>query len=199
MSWIDRQLRARDITDARVLAAMERVRRDAFVPAEYGDDAFADMPVPIGFGQTISQPYVVAWMTQALDVRPGHRVLEVGTGSGYQTAILAELGAEVWSVEIVPELSARAQTALAGQGYSNVHLRIGSGYDGWPDAAPFDRIIVTAAPPDMPQALIDQLADHGRLIAPVGSSVWQVLVVVERVGAEITRRETIPVRFVPMV
>jgi len=199
LSWVDRQLRARDITDARVIAAMERVPRDAFVPEEYGDEAFADGPVPIGFGQTISQPYVVAWMTQALDVRAGQRVLEVGTGSGYQAAILAELGADVWSIEIVPELAARASAALASQGYHRVHLRVGSGYDGWPEAAPFDKIILTAAPADVPQALIDQLADGGRLVAPVGTSEWQVLVVIERAGDRVTRREAMPVRFVPMV
>jgi protein-L-isoaspartate(D-aspartate) O-methyltransferase len=199
MSWIDRQLRARDITDARVIEAMARVRRDAFVPQEYADEAYADSPLPIGFGQTISQPYVVAWMTQALDVQPGLRVLEVGTGSGYQTAILAELGGRVWSVEIVPELATRARAALEAQGYGHVQLRVGSGYEGWPEAAPFDRIILTAAPPEIPQPLVDQLADAGRLIAPVGTSDLQVLVVMERSGDRVTRRDAIPVRFVPMV
>jgi protein-L-isoaspartate(D-aspartate) O-methyltransferase len=188
----------RDITDARVLAAMAKVPREAFVPAKVRPDAHADRPLPIGFGQTISQPYIVAWMTQELRVAPDTRVLEIGTGSGYQAAILAELGAEVFSVEIVPELAERARQALAALGYTRVHIRVGSGYDGWPEHAPFDRILLTASPPAMPQTLIDQLADGGRLVGPVGVHA-QFLEVIERHGDRITRRETMPVMFVPMV
>jgi protein-L-isoaspartate(D-aspartate) O-methyltransferase len=190
-------LRRRDITDARVLAAMAAVPRAEFIPEQLRGEATGDHPVPIGEGQTISQPYIVAWMTQELHVRPGDRVLEVGTGSGYQTAILAELGAEVYSIELVPTLAARARETLAHLGYTTIHLRVGSGYDGWPDAAPFDRILLTAAPPEIPEALTDQLADGGRLLAPVGTD-WQVIVIVDRAGDRLTRRESLPVRFVPM-
>ncbi len=198
MSWIDRQLRARDITDERVLAAMAAVPRHEFVPAEYVREAYEDTPLPIGFGQTISQPYIVAWMTQELGVGAGDRVLEIGTGSGYQTAVLAALGAEVFSLEIVPELSKRAAEVLARPGYDRIHLRVGSGYDGWRDAAPFERILATAAPPVLPPVLTEQLADGGRLIAPVGDDD-QIIVIVERHGDELRTRRSIPVRFVRMV
>jgi protein-L-isoaspartate(D-aspartate) O-methyltransferase len=198
VSWIDRQLRARDITDERVLAAMAAVPRAEFVPAGHRHAATEDSPLPIGFGQTISQPYIVAWMTQELDVQPGARVLEIGTGSGYQTAILAELGAEVFSLEIVPELAAQARATLERLGYAErVHLRTGSGYVGWPDASPFDRIILTASPPELPQLLSDQLADPGRLVAPVGTD-WQHIVTIEKKDGTISQRSSIPVRFVPM-
>ena len=198
MSWIDGQLLARGIVDERVLAAMRSVPREAFVPPEDRDSAYDDGPLPIGFGQTISQPYVVALMTQELDVVPGVRVLEVGTGSGYQTAVLASIGAEVYSLEIIPELGQRAAEVLRRLGYNNVHLRVGTGYAGWVEHAPFDRIIVTAAPPALPGELVDQLADGGRLIAPVGSDD-QRLIVIDRRGDEIRRRWSIPVRFVRMV
>lgn len=198
MSWIDRQLRARDIVDARVLAAMAAVPREEFVPFSSRDHAYDDRPLSIGFGQTISQPYIVAWMTQALGAEPGMRVLEVGAGCGYQTAVLAELGAEVFSLEIVPELAQEAAATLARLGYTRVLVRHGSGYEGWPDQAPFDRILLTAAPLEIPQALIDELADGGRLVAPVGTTD-QVIVIIERHGETVTRRETIGVRFVPMV
>ncbi len=198
MSWIDRQLRHRDITDERVLAAMAAVPRAEFVPETHRHQATDDGPLPIGFGQTISQPYIVAWMTQELDVRPGMKVLEVGTGSGYQTAMLAELGAEVYSLEIIPELSARAQETLNRLGYGDrVHLRVASGYDGWAEVAPFDRILLTAAPPEIPARLVDQLADPAILVAPVGTD-WQVIVIVRRAHGSVTRRESIAVRFVPM-
>jgi protein-L-isoaspartate(D-aspartate) O-methyltransferase len=177
---------------------MAAVPREAFVPTELRHEATADRPLPIGFGQTISQPYIVAWMTQELDVAPGARVLEIGTGSGYQSAILAELGAEVFSLEIVPELADRARHALASLGYTRVHMRVGSGYDGWAEEAPFDRILLTASPALMPQTLVDQLADRGRLVGPVGVDA-QVLVRIERHGDQITRSETLPVLFVPMV
>lgn len=188
----------RDLSDVRVLDAMAKVPREAFVPAELRQDASADRPLPIGFGQTISQPYIVAWMTQELRVAPDARVLEIGTGSGYQAAILAEIGAEVFSVEIVPELAARARLTLASLGYARVHVRIGSGYEGWPERAPFDRILLTASPPAVPQALIDQLGDGGRLLGPIGVDS-QVLVLIERDGDRLTRRESLPVMFVPMV
>jgi protein-L-isoaspartate(D-aspartate) O-methyltransferase len=196
-TWIDRQLRARDIRDERVLAAMAAVPRDAFVPESQRGEAYNDHPIPIGFAQTISQPYIVAWMTQELDVGPDMRVLEVGTGSGYQTAILAEMGATVFSIELVPELAARAAETLRRLGYTSVELQVGSGYEGWPDRAPFDRILLTAAPPAVPQTLVDQLAEGGRLVGPVGVDD-QVIVVIERHGDKITSRESIPVRFVAM-
>jgi protein-L-isoaspartate(D-aspartate) O-methyltransferase len=199
MSWITEQLRARDIVDERVLAAMAAVPREMFVLPEDRASAYDDGPLSIGFGQTISQPYVVALMTQELDVAAGMRVLEVGTGSGYQTAVLAAMGAEVFSLEIIPELSARAAEVLARAGYGErVHLRVGTGYDGWRENAPFERIIVTAAPPELPAGLLDQLADGGRLIAPVGS-YDQRLLIVDRVGTEFRTRRSIPVRFVKMV
>jgi protein-L-isoaspartate(D-aspartate) O-methyltransferase len=192
------RLLSRDITNPRVLAAMAAVPREAFVPPEHQYEALADRLVPIGHGQTISQPYIVAWMTQALEVAPGHRVLEIGTGCGYQTAILAELGADIWSLEIIPELSARARETLDRLGLgARVRLRVGSGYDGWPDAAPFDRILLTAAPPDVPAILVDELADAGRLVAPVGVDS-QVIVTIDRRGETITRREGLAVRFVEM-
>jgi protein-L-isoaspartate(D-aspartate) O-methyltransferase len=194
---VDEQLRARDITDPRVLAAMASVPRHEFVPEAYRYAAYADEPLPIGFGQTISQPYIVAWMTQELDVTAGARVLEVGTGCGYQTAVLAELGADVYSVEISPELADQARHTLTRLGYTALHLRHGSGYQGWPDAAPFDRILLTAAPPEMPQLLIDELADGGRLLGPVGTE-FQMVEVVDKRDGRIFRRSTIPVRFVPM-
>jgi protein-L-isoaspartate(D-aspartate) O-methyltransferase len=196
--WIDRQLRARGIHDERVLAAMAAVPRHEFVLHERIHEAYEDSPLPIGFGQTISQPYIVAWMTQELGVEPGVRVLEIGTGSGYQTAILAELGADVYSLEIIPELSQRAGEVLSRLGYSHVHLRVGSGYDGWRDAAPFDRILATAAPRAVPETLTAQLAEGGRLIAPVGDED-QIITIVERIGGELRSTRSIPVRFVPMV
>ena len=187
-----------DVTDARVLAAMAKAPREAFVAPHLRHEATADRPLPIGFGQTISQPYIVAWMTQELRLNPNARVLEIGTGSGYQAAILAELGAEIFSIEIVPELAERARQTLASLGYTRVHIRIGSGYEGWPEEAPFDRILLTASPPEIPQTLIDQLADGGRLLGPVGVDS-QLLVVIERRGSVIARRESLPVMFVPMV
>ena len=191
-------LRRRGIRDARVLAAMARVPRRAFVPEHLRHEALADYPLPIGHGQTISQPYIVAWMTEALGVELHHRVLEVGTGCGFQTAILAELAASVVSLEIVPELSALAGATLLALGYTNVELHVGDGYAGWPEAAPFDRILLTAAPPRIPQALIDQLADGGRLVGPAGT-VDQQIEIVERHGERVTRTSSIGVRFVPMI
>jgi protein-L-isoaspartate(D-aspartate) O-methyltransferase len=194
-------LRDSGIRDERVLRAIAEVPRDRFVPAGFRDEAEADRPLPIGCGQTISQPFVVAYMTERLEVRPTDRVLEVGTGSGYQTAVLALLAAEVFSIEIVPELAERAREVLLGElGLRNVRLRVGDGARGWPEEAPFQRAIVTAAAPDVPGALVEQLAPGGRMILPVGEEPdVQVLRVVEKGndGANV-QADLIPVRFVPL-
>jgi protein-L-isoaspartate(D-aspartate) O-methyltransferase len=192
------QLRPRGIEDERVLAAMARVPRHLFVPAPAAPFAYADEPLPIGRGQTISQPYIVAYMTEALRIRAGGKVLEIGTGSGYQTAVLAEVAGEVWTVELVEELSLRAKTQLEALGYIGIHFRVGDGSTGWPEAAPFDGIIVTAAAPSVPEALEDQLAAGGRMIVPVGSGS-QELVLVRREGSSFRRKRLIGVRFVPLV
>ena len=197
---VDRQLRARNITHAGVLDAMRRVPRHRFVPPALQARAYDDAPLPIGEGQTISQPYVVAYMTETIAPRRADRVLEIGTGSGYQAAILAELVAEVYTIEIVPLLAERARAVLDELGYKNVRVRQGDGYAGWPEAAPFDKIVVTAAPEQLPQALVDQLGAGGILVAPVGPA-WatQMMTVVHKTDRGIVRRETIPVRFVPMI
>lgn len=182
----------------RVLAALRQVPRHLFAPDATLAAAYGDWPLPIGAGQTISQPAVVAEMTEALEPGPGQRVLEIGTGSGYQAAILAKLVDEVYTIEIVPELGERATRRLRDLGYANVHVRIGDGYAGWPDHAPFERIILTAAPPEIPQALLDQLADGGILVAPVGEDD-QWLVRVRRNGRELKRERLESVRFVPMI
>jgi len=195
---IAEQLRARDVRDERVLDAMARVERHRFIPEAARSDAYDDHPVPIGYGQTISQPYIVGFMTQALDVGREHRVLEIGTGGGYQTAVLAELAREVFSIELVPELADRARTTLAELGYTNIHVRAGDGYDGWPEEAPFDRILGAAAPREIPPILVDQLADAGILVLPVG--VWhQEIKVIEKRAGRVQSRDVLPVRFVPMV
>jgi len=192
------QLRARDVCDERVLAAVSRVERHRFIPEDARSESYEDHPVPIGYGQTISQPYIVGFMTQALDVEPQHRVLEIGTGCGYQTAVLAELAREVFSIEVVPELAAHARATLTDLGYANVHLRVGDGYDGWPEEAPFDRILGAAAPREIPPVLIDQLADAGILVMPVGD--WhQEIKVIQKRGGQVQSRDVLPVRFVPMV
>jgi protein-L-isoaspartate(D-aspartate) O-methyltransferase len=194
---VRQQLQARDITDTRVLEAMRAVPRHAFVPPELIDSAYEDNALPLKLGQTISQPYIVAYMTQALDLHGTERVLEIGTGSGYQAAVLANIVREVYTVEILPELSQSAAAVLSRLGFHNIRLRVGDGYLGWPEEAPFDRIIVTAAPEKIPQPLIDQLQVGGRLVLPIGS-VDQNLVVVEKKESGITSRTAIPVRFVPM-
>ena len=191
------QLRTRDISDPGVLAAMTKVPRHEFVPGEFLLSAYDDSALPIGMGQTISQPYIVAFMTQALELHGKERVLEIGTGSGYQAAILAETAAEVYTIEIVPQLQERARGVLERLGYHNIHFRVGDGYMGWPEHAPFDRIIVTAAPEDVPQPLLDQLSEGGRLIIPIGA-LSQELVIFEKEKSKIRRCATIPVRFVPM-
>jgi protein-L-isoaspartate(D-aspartate) O-methyltransferase len=174
------QLEQRGITDRRVLAAMRAVPRDRFIPAEYADHAYDDAPLPIGSGQTISQPYMVGLMSEVARLRGLERVLEVGTGCGYQTAILARLAAEVYSVEILESLHDRARAITAAMGIANLHLRCADGSDGWPEAAPFDVIIVTAAMPGIARPLLDQLAPHGRLVAPIGEDELQTLVRVSR-------------------
>jgi len=194
---VENQLAARGITDQRVLDAMQRVPRHEFVPAEWRTAAYLDRPLPIGYDQTISQPYIVAFMTQILNVGPGDRVLEVGAGSGYQAAVLAELAAQVYTIEIVEPLGRRAAETLARLGYRNVSVRIGDGYRGWPAAAPFDAIIVTAAPDHVPQPLIDQLKEGGRMIIPVGEGI-QNLILLRKAGGKLRQEQVLPVRFVPM-
>jgi protein-L-isoaspartate(D-aspartate) O-methyltransferase len=184
----------------RVAAALAKVRREAFVPPRSTDAAYANRPLPIGHGQTISQPFVVALMTELLDLEPDDSVLEVGTGSGYQAAVLAELAAKVCSIEVIPELAHSASAALAGQGYDTIALRTGDGALGWPERAPFDAIIVTAAAPDIPPALIEQLRPDGRMVMPVGPLHGdQVLIVLTKSAAgEVRRRTVLPVAFVPL-
>ncbi|MEA3277321.1 MAG: protein-L-isoaspartate(D-aspartate) O-methyltransferase [Pseudomonadota bacterium] len=189
-----------DRLDPAVLAALRTVPRHAFVPPALHAEAYGNHPLPIGAGQTISQPYVVAIMTQLLDVGPGDRVYELGTGSGYQAAVLAAMGVEVYSVEIVPKLADRARETLEGLGYDKARVRAGDGYLGWPEAAPFDGIVVTAAADHIPQPLIDQLATGGRLVMPLGAPGWvQQLVLMEKTAeGKLERRDLLPVRFVPV-
>ncbi len=194
------ELRDHGVRDERVLQAMSRIRRHRFIPEAYRRRAnpYGDHPCPIGHGQTISQPFIVAYMTERMNVQPGEKVLEVGTGSGYQASVLAELGAEVYSIEIIPELAEHARHALASEGYEEVHVLTGDGYKGWPEHAPFDVILVTCAPDDVPEALVAQLREGGRMIVPVGVGT-QRLVILRKEGGEIHRIDDLPVRFVPMV
>lgn len=192
------QLASRDITDERVLSAMRAVPRHELVPEAERERAYEDYPLPIGHEQTISQPYIVALMTQLAEIEPGDEVLEVGTGSGYQAAVLAEMGAEVYSIEIVEPLARRAERDLARLGYDRVHVRAGDGYRGWPDQAPFDAVIITAAPPRIPEPLKSQLKVGGKLVVPVGDDGMQELIVLTRTEDGFDRRNVIPVRFVPM-
>jgi protein-L-isoaspartate(D-aspartate) O-methyltransferase len=198
LNMVQTQIEARGVKDPRILEAMRTVPRHLFMPERVWEQAYDDGAVPIGYGQTISQPYVVAFMTEALQVEAGHRVLEIGTGSGYQAAVLAEMGADVYSIEILEPLAAWARDALAGTGYGRVHLRVGDGYRGWPEAAPFDRIIVTAAPNHVPVPLKEQLATGGRLVIPVGERGGQVVTVLDRGATGFTEERVLPVLFVPM-
>jgi protein-L-isoaspartate(D-aspartate) O-methyltransferase len=194
---VTQQIAARGVRDERVLAALRAVPRHAFVPGELDPYAYEDRPLTIGEGQTISQPYIVGMMSELARLRPESRVLEIGTGSGYQTAVLRELAAEVYSIEIVAPLARRAAETLTHQGYADVRLRIGDGYAGWPEAAPFDAIVVTAAPPHIPDPLRQQLRVGGRLVIPVGER-WQELLVVERTETGFSEQHVFPVAFVPM-
>ena len=188
----------RGITDSRVLAVMGKVPRHEFVPEEFRSEAYSDHPLPIGYDQTISQPYIVAFMTEKLEPKPGDRVLEIGTGSGYQAAVLAGLVREIYTIEIVEQLAKRADADLKRLACNNVHVRAGDGYKGWPEAAPFDAIIVTCAPEKVPQPLVDQLRDGGRMIIPVGPAGDQELVLLRKKGGQLEKRAVLPVRFVPM-
>ncbi len=194
---VEDQLRARGIREGRVLSAMARVPRHQFVDS-FRQLAYADHPLPIGFDQTISQPFIVAYMTEAAGIAPEEKVLEIGTGSGYQAAILAELAREVYTIEIIPELAERARTVLRERGYANVQVRTGDGYAGWKEQAPFDAILVTAAPDHVPQALVDQLAVTGRLIIPVGAGE-QEMRVLTKTTTGVVEQSTLQVRFVPLV
>jgi len=197
---VEQTMRSRGIRDAQVLEVMETVPRHEFVPDRYLDQAYADHPLPIGYGQTISQPYIVALMTELLQLEADDKVLEIGTGSGYQAAVLAQLVDEVWTIEIVPELAEQAEQRFQDLGYANLHIRTADGYYGWPGVAPFDAIIVTAAPDHIPQPLLDQLTPTGRLVVPVGppggyQTLWQLV----REGDDVRAYNIGGVRFVPLL
>jgi protein-L-isoaspartate(D-aspartate) O-methyltransferase len=194
---VEEQLAGRDIADPQVLRVMGLLPRDRFVPEALRAHAYEDRPLPIGEGQTISQPYIVAYMTQALRLRPTDRVLEIGTGSGYQAAVLAHIVAQVYSIEIVPELASSARLRLQEMGYRNLEVRTGDGYLGWPEQAPFDVIVVTAAPNHVPPALVEQLCEGGRMVLPVGDH-YQELVRLVKEGGLVQEERLLPVRFVPM-
>ena len=197
---VEEQLLTRNITSQTVLAAMSNVPRHLFVPEHLQNSAYDDSPLPIGLGQTISQPYIVAFMTEQLGITPGMKILEIGTGSGYQAAILAYLGCDVYTVELLEDLAESAKKTLGALGYTNVKVRHGNGYLGWEEEAPFDAIIVTAAPEFIPDILINQLKDGGQMIIPVGKVHFvQSLKLVRKIGGSIFETDLLPVRFVPMV
>jgi len=198
LKMVDEQIRNRGVKDSRVLAAMESVPRHEFVPKSLVNQAYNDHPLFIGGGQTISQPYIVALMTEILELEPRDRVLEIGTGSGYQAAVLSPLVDSVFTIEIIEELGTEAADRLERLGYDNVYVRIGDGYRGWPEKAPFDAIIVTAAPDAVPPALVEQLAEGGRMVIPVGTGI-QELVLIEKKDGKIVQQDITSVRFVPMV
>lgn len=198
LDMVDTQIRQRGIKDPRVLDAIAEVERHQFVPDGAIDHAYRDTPLSIGHGQTISQPYIVALMTEILELEEGDTVLEIGTGSGYQAAILSRLVDHVYTIEIVEALGVEARERLERLGYDNVTVRIGDGYRGWPEYAPFDAVIVTAAPHEIPQALVDQLAEGGRMIVPVGDT-YQELILITRKDGKVKKRSVAAVRFVPMV
>jgi protein-L-isoaspartate(D-aspartate) O-methyltransferase len=195
---VDRQIVARGIEDERVVEAMLKVPRHEFIPEEYRHYAYFDSPVPIGHGQTISQPYIVALMTEELSLSTVDKVLEVGTGSGYQAAILAEIAKEVYTVEIVEPLGREAEKRLERLGYDNVHVKIGDGYEGWEEHSPYDRVIVTCAPTDIPQPLIEQMKEGGIMVIPVGTEGFQYLYRVKKLEGEAYTERVIPVSFVPL-
>lgn len=194
---VQQQIERRGVKDPQVLAAMRAVEREKFVPSDMQDIAYEDNPLPIGQQQTISQPYIVAYMTEALKLKSSDRVLEIGTGSGYQAAVLAKIAKQVYSIEIIPELGKRASELLAKEGYKNIEVKIGDGYLGWQEKAPFDAIILTAAPKKIPQPLIDQLKEGGRLIAPEGGHLQELILITKEQG-KIKRQSLLGVRFVPM-
>ena len=196
---VERQLKPRGIKDERVLAAMAKVPREEFIPADARTDAYEDGPLPIGYDQTISQPYIVAFMTEQLRPKSSDRVLEIGSGSGYQAAILAELVADVYTIEIIEPLAKTAEATLQRLAYKNVHIKVGDGYKGWPEEAPFDAVIVTCAPEKVPQSLVDQLKDGGRMVIPVGERFAQQLYLLEKKNGQLKESATLPVRFVPML
>lgn len=197
--WIEDQLLRRGIGDERVLAAMARVPRERFVPPELADYAYEDAALPLAHGQTVSQPFIVAFICQGLALEGSERVLDVGTGSGYQAAVLAELAADVYSIELIPELAESARAALAAAGYERVHVHVGDGSLGLPEFAPFGGIAVAAASPDVPQPLWEQLEDGRRIVLPVGRRRAQRLCVLERAGDEARLVASVPARFVPLV
>lgn len=196
---VEQQLVGRGITDERVLQVMREVPRHQFVPEDLWDMAYRDTPLPIGYGQTISQPYIVAYMTQMLHLTPDDRVLEVGTGSGYQVAILSRLAERVYTIERVKELATKAEQVVKDLGYDNIVFRVGDGGYGWPEAAPFDGIIITAAAPEVPQPLVDQLASGAPLLAPIGPAGYQELIRLTKQGERTQVENLVPVAFVPLV
>lgn len=201
MNMIDTQIKKRGITDQTILDAMKKVNRHEYVQENFERLAYSDRPVPIGFGQTISQPYIVAFMSHKLNVASHHKVLEIGTGSGYQAAVLAELSDHVYTIEIIPELAKRAEKVLKKNDYDNITIRIGDGYKGWPEHAPFDRIMVTAAPKEIPEKLVEQLAPGGIMVLPVGETVMMqyLWLITKDNDGQIEKEKILPVRFVPMV
>lgn len=199
-AMVSTQIASRNVTDPATLRAMGTVKRHFFVPEASRADAYSDQPLPIGYGQTISQPYIVAYMTAIVQPRKNHRVLEIGTGSGYQAAVLAEIVQKVFTVEIIPELGSTARERLKKLGCRNVDVRIADGYEGWPEQAPFDVIVVTAAAEYIPPSLLKQLKDGGRMVIPIGSPFFvQTLMLVQKTGEEITTTQLMPVRFVPFL
>lgn len=195
---VSEQIKQRGITSKTVLEAMSKVPRHYFVPPHLAHLAYNDSPLPINYDQTISQPYIVAYMTDIADIKPKDKVLEIGTGSGYQAAVLGELAQEVYTIEIIPELAEKARQILNKLGYDNIYFKIGDGYKGWPEQAPYQRILVTAAPENIPPALIEQLALNGKMVIPVGK-YFQQIVIITKTNDGITQEKTIPVRFVPMI
>ena len=201
MNMIETQIKKRGITDQTILDAMKEVNRHEYVQENFERLAYSDRPVPIGFGQTISQPYIVAFMSHKLNVASHHKVLEIGTGSGYQAAVLAELSDHVYTIEIIPELAKRAEKVLKKNDYDNITIRIGDGYKGWPEHAPFDRIMVTAAPKEIPEKLVEQLAPGGIMVLPVGETVMMqyLWLITKDNDGQIEKEKILPVRFVPTV
>ncbi len=195
---VKQQIQWRGIRDTLVLNSMRKVPRHLFVPNYLKEQAYVDSPLPIGEGQTISQPYIVAFMTEALGLKGGEKILEIGTGSGYQAAVLAEIVKDVYTIEIVPSLGRQAEALLNKLGYESIHVKIGDGYRGWPEHAQFDAIIVTAAPAHIPQPLIDQLKKGGRMIIPVGDFYQELILITKQSDGTVKKKSVLPVRFVPM-